>query len=260
MKTNSKKESMISKKEYHKNNKDANKFKSHDPQKTIELIITLNKTKKTSRWAYGDNFVKAYMNIKATKKCLEDEMLGDLINDRLSPGPEPTKPDYLDFQKKNILIKPHEFDENETSIEWLTIFIPEYNEYNIDTLPSGLRNSASIAIRSLRSETRTELKKYLMNERRRIEKLTTDFQEKASKLETKFDQKMSQYNRDKDTWDSKVRYWREMSTKFMSVINTYWVNEISVMVQRQAINDGYTIYIYNRYEQFRRKYISNELR
>jgi hypothetical protein len=145
----------------------------------------------------------------------------------------------LDFQKKNILIKPHEFDENETSIEWLTIFIPEYNEYNIDTLPTGLRNSASIAIRSLRSETRTELKKYLMNERRRIEKLTTDFQEKASKLETKFDQKMSQYNRDKDTWDSKVRYWREMSTKFMLVINTYWANEISVMVQRQAINDGY---------------------
>ena len=31
-----------------------------------------------------------------------------------------------------------------------------------------------------------------------------------------------------------------MSTKFMSVINTYWANEISVMVQRQAINDGYT--------------------
>jgi hypothetical protein len=150
-----------------KRNERKNQTQFQDPQKIIEMIIILNKTKKTNRWAFGDNFIKGFMNLRATMKSLDDEMLGELITDRLPPGPEPTLPDYNEFKMKNAVIKPEAYNERNTTIEWMTIYLPEYNEYSIDNLPTNLKHNIDIAIKSLEPKFRAGFKTYLLDERRR---------------------------------------------------------------------------------------------
>jgi len=223
-----------------KRNERKNQTQFQDPQKIIEMIIILNKTKKTNRWAFGDNFIKGFMNLRATMKSLDDEMLGELITDRLSPGPEPNLPDYNEFKMKNAVIKPEAYNERNTTIEWMTIYLPEYNEYSIDNLPINLKNNIDIAIKSLEPKFRAGFKTYLLDERRRTEKLFDNYQEKIIKLESKFDDRVSRYHKEKDNWESKVKYWRESSVKFMTVINRYWSSDISLEIQKEVNTNGYT--------------------